>query len=90
MSSLGPLAKARACHIADPMRDNTHDAAQDFKHLFATGTLGRSIAVKNRFALAPMTRARAGPALLPNDNIHAYYKQVCGVIWVVGDADLDE
>ena len=31
---------------------------------------------KNRFALAPMTRARAGPSLLPNDNIRDYYGQV--------------
>eukprot|EP00051_Salpingoeca_urceolata_P027418 m.481413 g.481413 ORF g.481413 m.481413 type:complete len:377 (-) comp22164_c0_seq1:156-1286(-) len=60
-------------------------AAKNFAGLFEELRFGDTVA-KNRFALAPMTRARAGPKLLPNEIMKKYYEQrsTAGVVITEG------
>jgi hypothetical protein len=48
---------------------------QKFKTLFSPTKLGE-LSLKNRFAVAPMTRARGGKELLANDFVKQYYEAV--------------
>ena len=46
----------------------------------------RTLELKNRVVLAPLTRARAGPSRIPNDLMRTYYEQRANAGLIIGEA----
>lgn len=63
---------------------DTHTAKQSLEAMFSPCTLGE-IAVRNRIAMAPMTRARA-PSRVPDDLLVDYYSQRAGAGLIISEA----
>ncbi len=58
------------------------------QHLFQPITLSKTLSLKNRIAMAPLTRCMAGPGLVPTQTMADYYARRADVGLIISEATI--